>query len=327
MAPVVVSSEDAEDRRKGKTLLWREAKITLAHLLGSVTPFSAGCIEGGVEAAGRGLLHAAVLAGFGSVSTARGLGDGAPWIPAQVEDKFGAQGFYAVDFFHVREYPAAAAKAIVADEKTRKAWMEARKEELKTGRLDAVLAALSPRLEPDGTPNDEAPVRACHRYLTDRADQLDYAGGDQGRTVDRLGRDRERPSLRRAEAAQAVGRLVAGQERRTHDRAADHAAERRMGQILDGPQDRAARTRQFQQPRAGTGGKKGTQREYQIRIAPNLLGLILAKNGVIMDRRIILSYEKKRCPVPSSASSPSSSPSSSPPRPPPRSTPTSPPPC
>src|SRR5208337_4124465 len=45
-----------KDKRKGKTLSWREAKISLAHAKGSRTPIYGGGIEGGVEAAGRQLL-------------------------------------------------------------------------------------------------------------------------------------------------------------------------------------------------------------------------------------------------------------------------------
>lgn len=40
--------------------------------------------------------------------------------------------------------------------------------------MAAVLRALTPHLEPERQP--EAPVRAAHRYLSGRRDQLDYAG-------------------------------------------------------------------------------------------------------------------------------------------------------
>ena len=54
-----------KDKRKGKTLSWREAKICLAHAKGSQTPVYDGTIEGGVETAGRKLFACAVRAGFG----------------------------------------------------------------------------------------------------------------------------------------------------------------------------------------------------------------------------------------------------------------------
>ena len=66
MLPVVEPDASQKDKRKGKTLSWREAKISLAHGKGSRTPIYGGVIEGGVEAAGRQLLTCAVRAGFGT---------------------------------------------------------------------------------------------------------------------------------------------------------------------------------------------------------------------------------------------------------------------
>ena len=56
MVPIVEPSSEGKDKRKGKTPSWREAKLSLAHALGSCTPVYAGSIEGGVEEAGRQLL-------------------------------------------------------------------------------------------------------------------------------------------------------------------------------------------------------------------------------------------------------------------------------
>jgi hypothetical protein len=123
----------------------------------------------------RRLLACAVRAGFGADSRVHAVGDGAPWIAAQVEERFGDQGAYLVDFFHLCEYLGESAKAIEPEENARNGWMEARKDEMKTGRQDAVLAALSARLEPGKVPNDEAPVRARDRYITERPGQFDYA--------------------------------------------------------------------------------------------------------------------------------------------------------
>ena len=54
--------------------------------------------------------------------------------------------------------------------------MENQKECLKTDRLDVVLAALAPHCEPAEVDEENAPVRRCHRYLSNRPHQLDYAG-------------------------------------------------------------------------------------------------------------------------------------------------------
>ncbi len=66
---------------------------------------------------------------------------------------------------------AAAAKVCSADPQ---AWLRTQQEQLKHDRLEAVLAALTPHLEPEDL--SDAPVRACHRCLENRTDQLDYQG-------------------------------------------------------------------------------------------------------------------------------------------------------
>lgn len=176
MVPIVEASGDAKDKRKGKTLSWREAKLSLAHAQGSRTPVYAGSIEGGVEAAGRQLLTCAVRAGFGTHSQVHAVGDGAPWIVGQVAEQFGDQGRYLIDFYHVCEYLSAAAMAVASDGAARKAWIETQKEALKAGRLDATLQVLAGLCEASEVEDEKAPVRCCHRYLSSRRAQLDYRG-------------------------------------------------------------------------------------------------------------------------------------------------------
>jgi hypothetical protein len=174
MVPIVEPSREEKDKRRAKKLSWREAKLSLAHAQGSRTPIYAGSIEGGVEEAGRQLLSCAVRAGFGANSRVHAVGDGAPWIVGQVEQQFGDQGSYLIDFYHVCEYLAAAAETIAPAAATRKTWMETQKQALKCGRLDAVLAALAGRCEAREIDDEHAPVRTCHRYLSARANQLNY---------------------------------------------------------------------------------------------------------------------------------------------------------
>jgi hypothetical protein len=174
MIPVMTPDPSQKDKRKGKNLSWREAKISLAHGKGSRTPVYSGGIEGGVEEAGRRLFACAVRAGFGADSRVHAVGDGAPWIVGQIEDLFGEQGSYLIDFYHVCEYLSAAAKTIAPDAAAGKAWMEAQKDALKTGRVDAVLGALVPHREAPDVTDDQAPVRVCHRYLSAREGQLKY---------------------------------------------------------------------------------------------------------------------------------------------------------
>jgi len=37
MVPIVVTDENAEDRRKGKKNIWKEARLCFAHALGETT--------------------------------------------------------------------------------------------------------------------------------------------------------------------------------------------------------------------------------------------------------------------------------------------------
>ncbi len=174
MIPIVEPDAGQKDKRKGKTLLWREAKISLAHAKGSRTPVYGGTIAGGVETAGRQLLDCAVRAGFGADSRVHAVGDGASWIVGQVAEQFGAQGSYLIDFYHVCEYLSEAAKAIAPDAGAQESWMSAQKDALKTGRVETVLQTLACQCEAPEVDDDQAPVRRCHRYLSARLEQLNY---------------------------------------------------------------------------------------------------------------------------------------------------------
>jgi hypothetical protein len=80
------------------------------------------------------------------------LRDGAPWIAAQVEDQFGAQGSYLLDFYHVCEYLAAAATAIVTEP-------AGQKSRLKRQRGEELIELLQRQLEPCCVDDSAAPVR------------------------------------------------------------------------------------------------------------------------------------------------------------------------
>jgi len=173
MVPVVQSDPDAADKRKKKTLQWKEAKICLAHRQGSTVVAYGGTFSGGVMEAGREFHHCVIAAGFDSASSLHAVGDGALWITHQIEEYFGARGHYLVDFYHACEYLAAAAEACSTEKIT---WMEQQKSALKSNRSSAVLAALLPHMEPLSIEDQDAPVRRAHRYLQNRRNQLDYQG-------------------------------------------------------------------------------------------------------------------------------------------------------
>ena len=172
MVPLVEVDPERPDRRQGKRLLWKEVKLSLAHAHGSTTRVYGATLGGGVEVAGQQLLACAITAGLGANSQVHALGDGAVWIADQVAARFGTQGTYTVDFFHVCDYLADAAKGCAPDDP--KTWLEIQKKRLKSNQSSLVLAALSEALEPATVPDADAPVRACHRYLSNRLDHLDY---------------------------------------------------------------------------------------------------------------------------------------------------------
>lgn len=174
MVPIVEPDTTTPDQRKGKKLQWKEAKICLAHPQGSKTLAYGGTLQGDVVTAGQQLFDCAARAGFGTCSHIHAVGDGAPWIADQVEDQFGAQGSYLLDFFHVCDYLSAAAKTIVTDPAEQKTWMDEQKNRLKTQRTNELLQTLQEHLEAPEVEDDNAPVRQCQRYLSHRHEQLDY---------------------------------------------------------------------------------------------------------------------------------------------------------
>lgn len=172
LIPLVQLAEDrACDRRRTRTVGWQEARLALAQRPESVTP-RYGVTMGSVAAAGDRLLDCAIRVGAGAPTRVHCVGDGAPWISEQVERCFGAQGEYLVDFYHVSEYLAAAGAALAGPQAPH--WLAQRQQELKQNQLPQVLAALAPHVEGAAVAEAAAPVRRCHRYLSQRTDQLNY---------------------------------------------------------------------------------------------------------------------------------------------------------
>jgi Uncharacterised protein family (UPF0236) len=175
MIPIMKPKERPEgmltyDARKHKNLFWREARLSFARPISSVTPIFAATL-GKPEVVGKQLYACARKSGMTDKSKIHCLGDGAPWIVNQIDEQFGTQARYLVDFYHVCEYLGKAALSCDIDTK---AWCDQQKERLKTGKLNEVLFELKRHLEPNE--KNESPVRDCYRYLSNRKKQLDYAG-------------------------------------------------------------------------------------------------------------------------------------------------------
>lgn len=176
MVPIVQPSAAGGDARKGKVLKWQEARLCTVRRDGTLAP-TFGATMGSVQEAGALWRSAAESTGLTPRATVHGIADGAPWIADQFEQHFGRQGTFLVDFFHVCEYLAAAAK--VCAPQAPDLWLEQQKTRLKTSGLPAVLAELNARALPAGVraaDGTQDPVFACLRYLSARRDHLDYAG-------------------------------------------------------------------------------------------------------------------------------------------------------
>lgn len=175
MVPIVKTKSATDgtksDRRKNKELVYREARLTMAHDKNSVTPIFSATL-GSVKEAGRHLLHCVKAVGANEKTKVHSVGDGAVWIADQIEQQFGANANYLVDFYHLCEYLSAAAKSCAPNNE--KAWLKQQKEHLKESRIAEVMSALKPYVESRAIPEEHAPVRACYRYMNNRLNQLDY---------------------------------------------------------------------------------------------------------------------------------------------------------
>ena len=174
MIPIVTSDEDAKDKRKGKTVSWKEGRLSMAHPKESVEPKFSAIFQGSTDEAGQSLLRCAIKAGLGKETYLHGVGEGASWIVKQFEDKFGTQGHYLIDFYHVCEDLAAASKSCC--DSNPNGWIEDQKKRLKNNDFLQVIDHLVAFIEPKSYEENQSPVRACHRYLNNRKDQLDYKG-------------------------------------------------------------------------------------------------------------------------------------------------------
>lgn len=174
MIPMVQAGDAANpaaDKRRCRALFWKEARLSLVRRPDEVEPIFAVTV-GDAPAAGAAMKRLAVSAGLNRDTRIHGVGDGAPWIAEQMDAQFGARGAYLIDFYHLCDYLGAAAPTCAPSGPAD--WMEQQKARLKAGQLQDVMAALAPHVEPGSAPPDQAPVRACQRYIANRPGQFAY---------------------------------------------------------------------------------------------------------------------------------------------------------
>lgn len=127
---------------------------------------------GSVTKAGEQLLACVKQVGFHEKTKVHCVGDRAPWIANQVEEQFGGNGTYLIDFYHLCDYISAASLHCAPNNQA--IWLEQQKKSLKQSDYKSVLLALNPYVEPQTIEDKDAPVRACYRYINNRPMQLDY---------------------------------------------------------------------------------------------------------------------------------------------------------
>lgn len=160
-----------QDRRKNKVLCYKEARLNMARNKNSKTPIFSATMRD-VDSVGKRINYCVEQIGLNDETKIHAVGDGAVWISDQIEEQFGAQATYLIDFYHLCEYLSAAAKKIAGENS--KAWMERHEALMKESKVHHVLMALRPHVEAKEIPEEEAPVRACYRYMNNRTHQLDY---------------------------------------------------------------------------------------------------------------------------------------------------------
>jgi len=159
------------DKRETREVRWKEARLSLAHPEGSLSPVYGGTL-GDPDEAGDQLAHCAIVAGIDRHSNVHCVGDGAVWIYGRVDRVFGAQAGFLIDFYHVCDYLAAASKRCAPDQCSD--WLREQKQRMKENQVSDVLEALHPQREPDSVSDKDAPVRQCYRYITNRPGQFKY---------------------------------------------------------------------------------------------------------------------------------------------------------
>lgn len=150
---------------------WKEMRLVAAQGKDSARAVY-GATFSQVDEVGRRWGHCAREAGWGLSTRVHALGDGAEWIRLQAREVFGDQGSFLCDFYHVSEYLGAAAERC---RPTRPhLWRRTQQKRLRRGDALKVIEALAEHLEPEGTPEEEAPVQNGYRYLNNRLECLDY---------------------------------------------------------------------------------------------------------------------------------------------------------
>lgn len=170
MVPFVYFEGKAADRRRNRKVEYREVRLCATQAAGrTCTNYRAGI--GSPEQIGHIWKQCAKESGRGANSFVHAVGDGATWIEQQARCELNADRIL-LDFYHVCDYLGAAREHCASNGR----WLTTQKNRLKRNRYDLVIAELASHLEAEHLPDQEAPARCAHRYLSNRTEQLDYKG-------------------------------------------------------------------------------------------------------------------------------------------------------
>lgn len=175
MIPIVTVDNKGEEKdlRKTRKVKWREARLSHARNIDSVTAIFRATLKN-VEETGDKWFLCALEAGFSDKTEVHCIGDGAPWISEQADRIFASQGSYLLDFYHVSEYLAGASEEINPEDT--KGWLKEQQSLLKSGELYRVLQNLEFFIYSDQKNQEKSAAYKCYNYLVKRISQLDYFG-------------------------------------------------------------------------------------------------------------------------------------------------------
>ena len=158
-------------RKGARPRQWQEIRLLAAQPQGHVQATYAATFQS-VQEAGRRWGHTAKQAGRTLASRIHAVGDGAEWIALQTRAVFGADATLLTDYYHVSEYLAATAPGCRPAQPAQ--WRRTQQQRLKRGASAQVIQELASQREAPEVSEENSPVRAAHRYLSNRPDTLDY---------------------------------------------------------------------------------------------------------------------------------------------------------
>lgn len=173
MIPIVSFSAKKPDKRKTRQVDYQEARLCACTQKGQrATIYRA--MFGSPDEVGEAWNSCAKQAGRGLNTFVHSVGDGATWVHQQATGQLGCDRF-VLDFYHLCQYLKQAEPACAKNPR----WFATQKNRMLRNDSQKVIQNLAEHLEETSVPDEEAPVRRAHRYLSNRADQIDYAGSQK----------------------------------------------------------------------------------------------------------------------------------------------------